>query len=165
MCLAPRLHCCTVFFHAPTAPCERGRSNYRGISIPLGHTTLGTTSLDEWSARHRDLYLTTHNTEKRQTSMSPVGFEPAIPSSERSQSHSLDRAAAVISCYGRFDYENKQRLFPQPAFNLWYLLWRPSLFFVKATEFWIVICIGFEFQSVVYPNISHIGVHYVSILT
>jgi hypothetical protein len=38
------------------------------------HTTLGRTPLDEWSARLRDLYQTTHNTHKRQTSMSPVGF-------------------------------------------------------------------------------------------
>jgi hypothetical protein len=59
-------------------------------------TTLGTTPLDEWSARRRDLYLTTHNTHKRQTSMPPVGFEPAIPASERPQTHILDRAATGI---------------------------------------------------------------------
>jgi hypothetical protein len=35
----------------------------------LRHTTLGTTPLDEGPARRRDLYLTTHNTHKRQTSM------------------------------------------------------------------------------------------------
>jgi len=35
-------------------------------------TTVGRTSLDEWSARRRDLYLTTHNTRNRQISMSPV---------------------------------------------------------------------------------------------
>jgi len=28
----------------------------------MRHTTLGRTSLDEWSARRRDLYLTTRNT-------------------------------------------------------------------------------------------------------
>jgi len=33
-------------------------------------TTVGRTPLDEWSARRRDLYLTTHNTHNRQTSMS-----------------------------------------------------------------------------------------------
>jgi hypothetical protein len=38
------------------------------------HTTFGRTSLDEGPARRRDLYLTTHNTHKRQTSMHPVGF-------------------------------------------------------------------------------------------
>ena len=30
-------------------------------------TTVGRTPLDEWSARHRDLYLTAHNTHNRQT--------------------------------------------------------------------------------------------------
>jgi hypothetical protein len=30
-----------------------------GSLITLKHTTLGRTTLDEWSARHRDLYLTT----------------------------------------------------------------------------------------------------------
>jgi hypothetical protein len=33
------------------------------------HTTLGRTPLDEGPARRRDLYLTTHNTHKRQTYM------------------------------------------------------------------------------------------------
>ena len=32
-------------------------------------TMVGRTPLDEWSARRRDLYLTTHNTHNRQTSM------------------------------------------------------------------------------------------------
>jgi len=39
-------------------------------------TAVGRTPLDEWSARRRDLYLTTHDTHNRQTSMPPVGFEP-----------------------------------------------------------------------------------------
>jgi hypothetical protein len=60
------------------------------------HTTLGRTPLDEWSARRRDLYLTTHNIHKRQTSMPPAGFEPAIPASERPHTHTLDRAATGI---------------------------------------------------------------------
>ena len=37
----------------------------------------------------RDLYLTTHNTHKRQSSMTPEGFEPAIPASKRLQTHAL----------------------------------------------------------------------------
>jgi hypothetical protein len=41
-------------------------------------TTVGRTPLDEGSAHRRDLYLTTHNTHNRQTSMPPVGFEPTI---------------------------------------------------------------------------------------
>ena len=56
-------------------------------------TTVCTTPLDEGSARHRDLYLTTHNTHNRQTSMPPVGFEPTISVGERPQTYTLYRAA------------------------------------------------------------------------
>jgi hypothetical protein len=41
-------------------------------------TTVGRTSLDVWLAHRRDLYVTTYNTDNRQTSMPPVGFEPTI---------------------------------------------------------------------------------------
>ena len=58
-------------------------------------TTFGRTLLDEWSARRRDLYLTTHNTHNRQISMLPVGFEPTISASERPQTYALDRAATA----------------------------------------------------------------------
>jgi len=64
----------------------------------LDHTqrriTVGRTPLDERSARRRDLYLTTHNTHDRQTSMAPVGFEPTISAGKRPQTYALDRAAA-----------------------------------------------------------------------
>jgi hypothetical protein len=68
----------------------------RGFTITLRHTTLGRTPLEEWSAQCRDLYLTTHNTHNRQTSMPPALFEPTIPASELSQTHDLDRAATGI---------------------------------------------------------------------
>jgi hypothetical protein len=51
--------------------------------------TVGRTPLDEWPDRRRDLYLTTHNTHNRQTSMPPVGFEPTISSGERPQNYAL----------------------------------------------------------------------------
>jgi len=35
----------------------------------LRHITFSKTPLDKWSAHPRDLYLTTHSTQKRQTSM------------------------------------------------------------------------------------------------
>jgi len=47
-------------------------------------TTFGRTPLDEWSARRRDLYLTTHNTHNRQTSI-PGGI----------RTHDLSRLAAA----------------------------------------------------------------------
>ena len=43
---------------------------------------LGRTPLDEGSARRRDLYLTKHNTPKRQSSIPSAGFEPTIPARE-----------------------------------------------------------------------------------
>jgi hypothetical protein len=60
------------------------------------HTTLNRTPLDEWSAWCTDLYLTTNNTHKRQTSMSPVGFEPTIPVSKRLQIWILDRQLYML---------------------------------------------------------------------
>jgi len=58
--------------------------------------TVGRTSLDEWSVRRRDFYLTTHDTHNRQTSMPPVGFEATISAGERPQMYALDRAATGI---------------------------------------------------------------------
>jgi hypothetical protein len=43
------------------------------------------------SPLHGTLPDNTHNTHKQQTSMSPAGFEPAIPASEGPQNHALDR--------------------------------------------------------------------------
>jgi len=62
----------------------------------LDHTqrrsTVGRTPLDEWSARRRDLYLTTHDTHNRQISMPPVGFEPKISAGKQPQAARLLRS-------------------------------------------------------------------------
>ena len=55
-------------------------------------STIGRTPLDEWSARRRDLYLTTHDTHNRQISMPPVGLEPKISAGERPQAAHLLRS-------------------------------------------------------------------------
>jgi hypothetical protein len=54
--------------------------------------TVSRTPLDKWSARRRDIYLTTHNNHNRQTSMPPAGFEPIIITDERPQTYVLDAA-------------------------------------------------------------------------
>jgi hypothetical protein len=79
------------YLYGATAPSGSGPPHYRGFTITLKHATLGRSPLDEWSARRRDVYLTTHNTHKRQTSMPQTGFEPTIPASKRLQTHTLDR--------------------------------------------------------------------------
>jgi hypothetical protein len=85
-----------TFFSGATVPNGPGPPHYRGFTITLRHIRLGRTPLDEWSVRRRDLYLTTHDNIKRQTSMPPAGFEHAIPTNQRSQTHALDRAATGI---------------------------------------------------------------------
>ena len=79
--------------HGATVPSGPRPPHYLGLTITLRHTTVGRAPLDEWSARRRDLYLTTHNTHTTATSMPQAGFELAIPASERPQTHALDRAA------------------------------------------------------------------------
>jgi hypothetical protein len=43
-----------------------------------------------------ETYLTKHNTQKRQATMLLAGLEPAIPSSQRQQTHVLDLAVTGI---------------------------------------------------------------------
>jgi hypothetical protein len=70
----------SFFSNGSTAPWGPRPPHYRGFTIThIRQTTLGRTPLDEGPARRRDLYLTTHNTHKRQTSMPLAGFEPTIP--------------------------------------------------------------------------------------
>jgi hypothetical protein len=85
------------FFNGLTAPSGPGPPHYRGFKITLRYTTLGTTLLEECSAHHRDLYLTTHNTHKRQTYVPPIGIEITDPKNERPQTHALDRADVGIN--------------------------------------------------------------------
>ena len=50
-----------------------------GFAVALtGHTTLGRTPLDEWSARRRDLYLTTEHSQETGIH-SPGGRPPRLP--------------------------------------------------------------------------------------
>ena len=55
----------TYIFSGAPFPVEPRPPHYPGCMITLRHTTVGRTPLDEWSARRRDLYLTTHNTLNR----------------------------------------------------------------------------------------------------
>ena len=82
--------------HGVTASSLPGPPQCRGFKITLRHTTLDSTPLDELSARRRNLFLSTHNSHKRQTSMRTPGFEPAIAASVRSQAYALDRVVNGI---------------------------------------------------------------------
>ena len=72
------------------------RTSTSSLSRVNDHTTLGKNPLDEVIARHKDFQLTTHNSYKKQTPKPVVGFEPAIPASNRQQTHAFERAATGI---------------------------------------------------------------------
>jgi hypothetical protein len=76
-----------------------GSSLCQVFEITPRHTTLDRTPVREWSAHYRYLYLTTHNTHKRQISIPSAGFEPTAPARERPHTHVSGRAATDISLY------------------------------------------------------------------
>jgi hypothetical protein len=78
-----------------------GSSQMRFLYHTRGSTTIGRTPLDEWSARRRDLYLTTHNTYNKQTSMPPGGI----------RTHDLSRRAAADLRFQRFKSLTFQQYF------------------------------------------------------
>jgi hypothetical protein len=66
--------------------------HYRGFTITLRHTTVGTTPLDEWSGRHRNLYL--HKTQHSQETdiHAPDGIRTHNPSRRAAADPPLERA-------------------------------------------------------------------------
>ena len=94
---------CAVFFSLwrNSPQWARASSFTTFLDHTQGRTTVGKTHLDEWSARGRDFYLTTHNTYDRRTAMALVEFEHAIWADERPQTYVLNRASSgtgLISC-------------------------------------------------------------------
>ena len=65
----------------------RGSSFTRSLYHTQRRTTVSRTTLDGWSAHRIDLYLTTHNTHNRNTSILPVGFEPTVSVGEQPQTN------------------------------------------------------------------------------
>jgi hypothetical protein len=74
-------------FYCATDPSGPGLPQYRGFT--LRHTTLTRSPLDKWSARSRNLYLITHNT---QIDRRPFPQRDSNPQSQQD----LDRAATGI---------------------------------------------------------------------
>jgi hypothetical protein len=84
---------CALFSPLPNISYRARACWISGFAIILRHSTLGRVPTDEWSARLRGLFHTAHNIK---TSTPLAMFEPAIPASERPQTHALDRAAPGI---------------------------------------------------------------------
>ena len=101
-------------------------------------STVGRTPLDEWSARRRDLYLTTHSTHYRQTSMTPVGFEPAVLEGERPHTYTLDRAATGTGFCVSYSVYFKDRNFisEREIFCSWFQTF--TVFWMLYAFFWVI---------------------------
>jgi hypothetical protein len=74
----PSRHALWLFFDATAPQLARVLLMHEVSRSHTQRITVGRTPPDEWSARRRDRYLTTHNNHNRQTSMPTVGFEPII---------------------------------------------------------------------------------------
>jgi hypothetical protein len=86
--------CLFLFFLWRWGPTRAMASSFlRFLDHTQQRTTVGRIPLDQWSARRRDLYLTTHNTRNRQTVIPPVRFELTISAGERPQTYAVDRKA------------------------------------------------------------------------
>jgi len=73
LCTKIKIHYVCIWRDIP--PWARASTFTRFLDQTHRRTTVGRTPLAEWRARRRDLYLTTHNTHNKQTSIPPVGFE------------------------------------------------------------------------------------------
>jgi hypothetical protein len=63
----------------------------------LRRTIFCRTPLDEWSARRRNFYLTTHNTHNKQISMPAAGFKPTIPTCGPPQTPAISLSNCLCS--------------------------------------------------------------------
>ena len=78
-CFYSRRRGITFCYHGPTPPSGVRPPLCWGFTITLRYTTVCKTPLDQWSARRRDLYLTTQNTHNRQTYIPTVGIRTRNP--------------------------------------------------------------------------------------
>ena len=84
--------------------------------------TLDSIPLDEGSALRRDLYVSTNNTHKKQTSMPPAVFEPTISASERPRTYPLDPAAPGIGKTQRHQQKRDSAVCNWSTFGIFWLV-------------------------------------------
>jgi hypothetical protein len=118
---------CCLFLGVSAPQWARASLFTRFLDHTQRRTTVGKIPLDNWSARRRDLYLTTHNTHNRQTSMLPAGFEPKISAGEGPQTYALDRAATGTGKYFRYTLYSwlvNSFTFQHTSVNFAHLMWK-----------------------------------------
>jgi hypothetical protein len=119
------------------------------LSHSVIHTTVGTTPLDELSARRIDLYLTPNNTHKRQTSMHPGGIRTRNPS-KRAVADPRHRGAATGTGINRFNFRKLYFLPTQCSYMFCTDLRTNSLYSIN----WLIFrrALRSKIQNVLYRN-------------
>jgi hypothetical protein len=99
----PKIFSTFFCFCRDTPQWSRAFSFTRCLDHTKLRTSVGRTPLEERSACRRDLYLTTHDTHNRQTSMPPVGFDPTVSGADQPLSHVSDRAATGTGLFSIYE--------------------------------------------------------------
>ena len=107
-------------------------------------TTVGRTPLDEWSARRRDLYLTTHNTHNRQTSMPPDGI----------RTRDLNRGAAADLRLRPRDHWDRLSIMIRVC-KLWFFLVYDAVCFLR----WDLMILRHRLHPSSYPDDTNLDFH------
>ena len=144
------------FFWRNSPRWARASSFTKFLDHTRRRTTIGSTPLDEWSASRRDLYMTTHDTHTRQTSMPPVVFEPTISAGERPQTYALDRAAigtgwSFFTCVKLYGKKAKNSV--DMVLDFWLrdrMSWKVFLFFFshQFCPYWMLLLCFADFNMV-----------------
>ena len=93
-------HIMKLFFQWRCGPTRAIISSFlRFLDHTKWRITVGRTPLDEWSVRHKDLYLTKHNTYNRQTTVLPAGFQPTISGGERPHVYATNEDRETVFTY------------------------------------------------------------------
>jgi hypothetical protein len=102
-----------MWYYVENKSRTRGNKNIRRKYFFLSNGATATSGpwppLDEWSGRRWDLYLTTHNTHKRQTSMPPGENRTHNPSKRAAADHVLDHVAVSVQYLVKTSKEFKKR--------------------------------------------------------
>ena len=103
-------------FLARQPPVGQGLLITRFLDHAQRRTTVGRTPLDEWSARRRDLYLTTHNTQQQTDIHAPGGI----------RTHNLSRRAAADLRLGQRGHWDRQVANIKVKIKVKQSHWRPG---------------------------------------
>jgi hypothetical protein len=108
-----------IFFHGATVPIAPGPLHCWGFTITLRHATLGRTPLDEWSTRRRELYLTTHKPQKRQTFMS---LRDSNPQSQQARGRYAVPVDRTIKCCSKSCKEVRNIFMASTVFSVGFVI-------------------------------------------